>query len=226
MSRLSANMIGLLAVPVLLAGELAVGCVVEGDAGTPAPAVAGSAAPDPPRRGTPSAKPVTAQPGVPTSVAGAGQDPAGVDPADPGFPPILVDIVEHRDGWWRNDCLRCHETGVQNAPEVVHTDMPRILLSAKCRSCHVFVPGSKPELQPAPATGPAFEPNAFPPMIPASRSHPQAWTRDDCLLCHDDGMRGAPKLVHEGMPQLLRRVKCRSCHVQVRVLEASERGFR
>jgi hypothetical protein len=55
--------------------------------------------------------------------------------------------------------------------------------------------------------------NAFPPMLPGSEMHEGAWLRDDCILCHETGVAGAPLIRHRGLPELLRQAKCRSCHV-------------
>jgi len=133
------------------------------------------------------------------------------------FPPTLSDTEYHRGGWVRNDCLRCHETGVGDAPRVRHRGMAPILLKAKCRSCHVLVRGQKPgPKRPGQAEQQGFLANAFPPMIPDSDSHRAVWTKDNCLLCHESGVKGAPIVRHRGMPPILLRAKCRSCHVQVR----------
>lgn len=139
------------------------------------------------------------------------------------FPPTLSDSEWHQDAWRQDDCLRCHETGVGEAPPVQHEGMPGVLLTAKCRSCHVMVPGSAPIPSAVPEDS-SFAANAFPPMIPASKSHLTTWTKDDCLLCHDSGLGGAPKVKHEGMPAILRTAKCRTCHVQVRAVEATGSG--
>jgi len=131
------------------------------------------------------------------------------------FPPTVSDVKHHQNAWNRNDCLRCHETGVNNATVVKHQGMSEILLTAKCRSCHVLIPGQV-AVETTSADG-EFASFAFPPMMPASVSHREAWKRDNCLLCHETGNRkGAPVVVHEGMPRLLMKAKCRSCHVQVR----------
>ena len=135
------------------------------------------------------------------------------------FPPVIPDTDWHQDAWLRDDCLRCHETGVGEAPQIVHEGMAPILLKAKCRSCHVFIEGTPAPPQEEKAS--QFDANAFPPMIPASGSHRTAWVKDDCLLCHESGNSGAPVVVHEGMPGLLLQAKCRSCHVQIRSDEAS-----
>lgn len=144
------------------------------------------------------------------------------------FPPTVSDAEYHQDAWYKDDCLRCHETGVKvrelkgaekkiwMATRVKHEGMEPILLKAKCRSCHVLIPGQA-QADRAPAEEEQlFAQNAFPPMIPASESHREAWQKDNCLLCHEDGNRGAPIVKHEGMPPLLLKAKCRSCHVQVR----------
>ncbi|MCA9322987.1 MAG: hypothetical protein KDB53_19760 [Planctomycetes bacterium] len=141
------------------------------------------------------------------------------------FPPTLPDTEWHQNAWIRNDCLRCHETGVGDAPQIVHRDLPDILRVAKCRTCHILIPGSKPRPKPEtpkPTENDAFESWAFPPMIPASGSHPDAWRKDDCYLCHETGIGGAPVVVHKGLPPIALKSKCRSCHVQVRTVEATK----
>jgi len=141
--------------------------------------------------------------------------------ADNAFPPTIPDTEWHQNAWLELDCLRCHETGVGEAAIVVHADMPAILLTAKCRSCHVLIPGSAPKEKP-PTTREEAQPflaNAFPPMMPNSESHGAAWTKDDCLLCHETGIRRAPVVKHEDLPAILLEAKCRSCHVQVRAVE-------
>ncbi len=134
--------------------------------------------------------------------------------AENAFPPPIPDTASHKDAWLIMDCLRCHETGVGDAPMVIHATVPAIALDAKCRTCHVLIPGLEPRQRPRPAD--PFLDNAFPPMIPASDSHRDAWTTDTCLLCHTNGIKGAPLVRHEGMPPILLEAKCRSCHVQVR----------
>ena len=68
--------------------------------------------------------------------------PSTGDFAENAFPPTIPDTEWHQHAWLELDCLRCHETGVGEAPMVVHEDMPSILLTAKCRSCHVQVRGA------------------------------------------------------------------------------------
>lgn len=172
----------------------------------------------------PAAPVVRARPAAAHDGAIAGQlhehyaeDEAGQYAAD-AFPPPIPDTQQHRDAWSRNDCLRCHETGVQDAPMVVHRGMAPILLRAKCRSCHVLITGYQKPPKPKPADE-GFDPDAFPPMIPASEYHLNAWTNQACLLCHESGVKKAPIVKHEGMPPVLLTAKCRSCHVQVRASE-------
>ncbi len=139
--------------------------------------------------------------------------------AENAFPPTMPDTEWHRAGWVKDDCMRCHETGVDRAPRVEHRGLPSILLEAKCRTCHVLIPGQKPRGAKSEEDG-RFAPGAFPPPIPNSGSHVSTWTRDDCLLCHDSGIKGAPVVRHEGLPEILMRAKCRTCHVQVRAIES------
>ncbi|GJM26086.1 MAG: hypothetical protein DHS20C16_25010 [Phycisphaerae bacterium] len=158
----------------------------------------------------------------PRKIAQGGRD--NVQFAKNAFPPALPDTDWHREGWKRNDCMRCHETGVANAPQVQHQGLPDILFTAKCRSCHVLIPGLLPRSQrepgyKAPGTDSRFNANAFPPMMPNSESHKNAWIKDDCLLCHQSGIQGAPLIMHKDLPPILLEAKCRSCHVQVRAIE-------
>jgi ferredoxin len=127
------------------------------------------------------------------------------------FPPVIPDTEWHQEAWLRDDCLRCHETGVGQSPQIVHEGMPQILLKAKCRSCHVFIEGTP--APPQEETVSQFDANAFPPVIPDTDWHQDAWLRDDCLRCHETGVGQAPQIVHEGMAQILLKAKCRSCHV-------------
>lgn len=210
-----------------------VGASCELSPGTPtpvaaaAPEVASPVAQDPVKPAPVAPKPVAEEQGKPEQVEPepAAQEPAPQEPpprdiAEHAFPPVMPDIAQHQDAWQIDGCLRCHETGVQDAPVVRHVDMPAVLLTAKCRTCHVFVPGQAPRAKAA--ADETFDANAFPPMIPASPNHGAAWWRDDCLLCHEGGLRGAPKVEHKGMPRVLLASKCRSCHVQVRAVEADD----
>lgn len=132
------------------------------------------------------------------------------------FPPTVSDTEYHKGAWYKDDCLRCHETGVEDATPVRHRDMPKILLTAKCRSCHVLIAGQPPRPRKKTDEEKRYAEFAFPPMIPASASHQETWLKDNCLLCHESGVRGAPVVKHKDMPKILLKAKCRSCHVQVR----------
>ncbi|RMH12667.1 MAG: hypothetical protein D6695_05945 [Planctomycetota bacterium] len=141
------------------------------------------------------------------------------------FPPTIPDQAWHHEAWIREDCLSCHETGVQDAPIVRHRGLPALALQAKCRSCHVLVPG-KTEARPASARPPEvndqFAPEAFPPMMPNNDRHVGAWTNRQCLVCHETGVGRAPLVDHgPQIPRLALMANCRSCHVQVRSTETS-----
>ncbi len=175
------------------------------------------------RRGTVNPKRPPARPAHPAATPKPAPPAATGDGfADHAFPPTVSDTKYHKNAWMRDDCLRCHETGVGDAPMTEHKAMPAdvkpILLTAKCRSCHVLIRGQKPTPKKA-HTG-EFHEFAFPPMIPASESHKGAWTEENCLLCHESGIKGAPVVEHKAMPAdvrpILLKSKCRSCHVQVR----------
>ncbi len=167
-------------------------------------------------RPTEQTPPPTPHPAPPAAAVMPASTPV-VEFAANAFPPTMPDTAWHKDAWLKDDCLRCHETGVQDAPRVRHRDLPEILLTAKCRTCHVIEPGKPPRgLRPPAEDEAAFLASAFPPMIPASVSHGEAWANESCLLCHETGNRGAPLMKHAGLPPLLRSAKCRSCHVQVR----------
>jgi len=173
-------------------------------------------------------EPISAVPdGATVSVAGleevegviVGDDGLQIDPetgfAVSAFPPTLPDTDWHHDAWIRNDCLRCHETGVGEAPRIRHVGLPELALVSKCRTCHVIEPGKVP-MGALAEVDEDFMPNAFPPMMPNSLSHHGAWITDNCLMCHEDGVRDAPIVRHEGMPKIMLQAKCRTCHVQVR----------
>ncbi len=40
--------------------------------------------------------------------------------------------------------MTCHEVGVQEAPKLRHVSVPDMAKHAKCRTCHVLVPGLAP----------------------------------------------------------------------------------
>ncbi len=147
------------------------------------------------------------------------------------FPPTIPDKEWHQNAWTERNCLACHETGVQDAPMVRHESrLPEIAMQANCRSCHILIPGEeqstsakRPQKQSAGEDEDSgFEEYAFPPMIPNTDSHKGAWGRNDCMLCHEDGIRDAPVVKHDDrIPRLAMKVKCRTCHVQVRSNESS-----
>ncbi|HEB60943.1 MAG TPA: hypothetical protein ENJ06_03865 [Phycisphaeraceae bacterium] len=141
--------------------------------------------------------------------------------AENAFPPTIPDREWHRKAWVTNDCLRCHETGVKNAPIVRHKGMSPLLLKAKCRSCHILIPGDT-TVKEIPQEESQFASDAFPPMMPNTENHLNAWTIKDCLMCHERGIGGATVVKHKGLPALYLKVKCRTCHVQVRAIDADE----
>ena len=191
------------------------------DARKPAkPAVAPE--PDPSEAGGPTKLP------VPPKLQAIDQSEFGPDPAmqfaSNAFPPTLSDTEWHRGGWDLNACLRCHETGVGKAPRVFHKNMPVVLLKAKCRSCHVLIPGDSVDAVVVKHENDAFfDDHAFPPMLPNSKAHVDTWRTDNCMRCHEDGLKDAPVTKHasQHMPRLLLKAKCRTCHVQVRAIESA-----
>ncbi len=170
--------------------------------------------------------PASALAGNPHSVV-VGKSDIAIDPetgfAVAAFPPTMPDQPWHQDAWFVNNCLDCHETGVQDAPMIQHIGLPDIALASKCRSCHVLIEGEALYVAEVdefdPITG--FASWAFPPMMPNNENHDQAWGANSCLLCHEDGTRNAPLIRHEGLPKITLDAKCRTCHVQVRSNESS-----
>ena len=71
----------------------------------------------------------------------------------------------------------------------------------------------------APDAETGFAANAFPPPIPDTVWHENAWTAYDCLDCHAKGEADAPVLKHKGMPDRLVQAHCRTCHVLIPGLE-------
>jgi len=130
------------------------------------------------------------------------------------FPPTIPDREWHQDAWFVNNCLDCHETGVQDAPQIRHKGLPDITYESKCRTCHVLIPGNTDYNKKIEDT--EFASWAFPPMMPNNDDHDQAWGKNNCLLCHDDGIRDAPIVKHDGLPRMALKSKCRTCHVQIR----------
>ena len=155
------------------------------------------------------------------SGSGAAMAAAEVEFADSAFPPTLPSDEAHANPWLRDDCLLCHETGTGGAPIVQHSGMSKILLSARCRSCHVEVAPDAPDDGEVP-----FARNAFPPTLPDDDYHRGAWLRDDCLLCHETGIQGAPRVVHNGMTPMLLQARCRSCHVPSVASEQADRPLK
>ncbi len=60
-----------------------------------------------------------------------------------------------------------------------------------------------------------FAPGAFPPTLSDEEYHQDAWTRTDCLVCHEEGMQDSPLVKHVSLPDLAVKVKCRTCHVLI-----------
>ena len=122
------------------------------------------------------------------------------------FPPTLPRDDAHLNAWLRKDCILCHQSGVAGAPIVQHVGMSKALLDARCRTCHIV--SGVPSVDEV-----VFARRAFPPTMPVDGLHQGAWLRDDCLMCHQTGAAGAPKVVHQGMSGLLLEARCRSCHL-------------
>lgn len=185
------------------------------------------------QRATPKAKTKTsAGTGSPASVmtesAGdvgfdVGQGDIAIDAttgyAIAAFPPTIPDRKWHKDAWNKDDCLSCHETGVAEAPMIRHRGLPEITFASKCRTCHVLIPG-KTEMDGRYDLGSLYEDYAFPPMLPNNVNHAGAWNTDKCLMCHESGVRGAPVVEHTMIPLLAMKSNCRTCHVQVRSIDA------
>ena len=80
---------------------------------------------------------------------GCGGEP--VEVAEEGFalgafPPVLTDTDYHENSWTRDDCMKCHEKGQEDAPIVEHkSGIVDHATEAKCRTCHVYVRGYVPE---------------------------------------------------------------------------------
>ena len=135
------------------------------------------------------------------------------------FPPTIPDRAWHADAWNTDDCMSCHETGVGEAPMIRHRGLPDLAFESKCRTCHVLIPG-KTEMVNRYEAESLYEDYAFPPMLPNNVNHAGSWNTNNCLLCHENGVRGAPKIRHRMLPPITMEAKCRTCHVQVRSIEA------
>lgn len=128
------------------------------------------------------------------------------------FPPVMPDTEFHQNAWVRKDCLLCHRWGVHGAPAVRHEGMPKIVLAARCRTCHLIVRGSGVDAE----SDASFARNAFPPTLPDDKDHQNPWLQKDCLDCHNSGKNGAQIVRHDGMSKVLLTARCRTCHVLVR----------
>ncbi len=60
-----------------------------------------------------------------------------------------------------------------------------------------------------------FAPGAFPPILTGEEYHVGAWTRTDCLTCHEEGLDDAPKMRHVSVVEIAADSKCRTCHVLI-----------
>jgi len=60
-----------------------------------------------------------------------------------------------------------------------------------------------------------FAAGAFPPTLSDMDYHADAWTRADCLTCHEKGVNDAPQVRHTSLPAAAKDSKCRSCHVLI-----------
>ncbi len=58
-----------------------------------------------------------------------------------------------------------------------------------------------------------YAPGAFPPTLSATEYHQRAWSRTDCMTCHETGVQNAPKVKHLSVPDIAKNSKCRTCHV-------------
>ncbi len=83
-------------------------------------------------------------PGAQVSSAGPATGPASglaseasVSFSGNAFPPVLPHDTSHEGAWERTDCLLCHQDGASDAPRVQHEGMSRLLLKARCRTCHL-----------------------------------------------------------------------------------------
>lgn len=79
----------------------------------------------------------------------AGCEPASTDAEEPGFvqgafPPTLSDTEHHQSAWSRKTCLSCHEHELDDAPKIRHESLTPEAKMAKCRTCHVLIPESRP----------------------------------------------------------------------------------
>ncbi|MEW5956871.1 MAG: multiheme c-type cytochrome [Chloroflexota bacterium] len=90
-----------------------------------------------------------------------------------------------------------------------------VLFTPACQSQIATVPTPVPTFTPVPEANVAFMSNAFPPPIPDLPQHREAWLITDCMGCHSETLGEAPAVVHEGLPETLLEVNCRTCHVTI-----------
>jgi hypothetical protein len=117
-------------------------------------------------------------------------------------PPIPHDLTG------RQDCLSCHEQGVNGAPKFPANHAGRT--NDMCQGCHHPAAGAAPTSTPAvvpTATAGAAPTSAAggPPPIPHD-----VIGRDDCLVCHATGQAGAPKVPDDHAGRT--KDTCRTCH--------------
>ncbi len=70
-----------------------------------------------------------------------------------------------------------------------------------------------PTFTPVPEPKVEFAKGAFPPPMPDIQQHQDAWLITDCIKCHSEEPGQAPTVKHEGLPEILLQVNCRTCHV-------------
>ncbi len=133
------------------------------------------------------------------------------------FPPPLPDTDLHTDAWGRKDCLLCHTWNVMEAPYVRHEGMPKILLTANCRTCHVMIKDADAGEE----GGTKFMRNAFPPTLPDDKDHADPWLKKGCMDCHEAGKDDAQAVRHDGMSDVLLKASCRTCHVMIRTRDVA-----
>jgi hypothetical protein len=82
-----------------------------------------------------------------------------------------------------------------------------------------------PAPSPEPEAAVAFAEGAFPPPIPDIEQHQGSWLITDCIKCHSEEAGEATTVKHEGMPEVLLQVNCRTCHVFIseQTVEVSQR---
>ncbi len=89
------------------------------------------------------------------------------------------------------------------------------ILMAIGMACAPAPQPAPPTPTPMPEPAVVFAKNAFPPPIPDKPWHHQAWLITDCMGCHGKELGEAPTVKHEGLPELLLQVNCRTCHVLI-----------